>query len=194
MTGTRSYSSAVRDAATDVTRRRILDVATEAFTSRWYDEVTLRGVAAEAGVALQTVSNHFASKELLFAAAIDEWGDRIASSRFAVDPGDVAAALQVLVEDYERTGETTLRLLALEDRVPAVRPPLTRGRQGHEDWVERVFPDALRGLRGGARRRRRAQLVVVTDVYTWRLLRRDKGFSPQETCRAMTELVLALHG
>ena len=170
----------------------MLDVATEAFATRWYDEVTLRGIAGEAGVALQTVVNHFASKELLFAAAIEEWGDRIASARFAVEPNDVPAAVHVLVGDYERTGDTTLRLLALEDRVPAVAAPLARGREGHQQWVEHVFSAALHGARGAARSRRVAQLVVVTDVYTWRLLRRDKGFSPKETTRAMTELVLAL--
>lgn len=193
MTSTSSYSSPVRQAAAEATRRRILDVAAEAFTSRWYDEVTLRGLAAEAGVALQTVTNHFASKEELFSAALEELGDRIESTRFAVEPGDVAGALRVLVEDYERTGEATLRLLALEDRVPAVAAPLAQGRAGHERWVEHVFAPALRGLRGRARSRRRAQLVVVTDVYTWRLLRRDKGFSQQETVVAMTEMVLALH-
>lgn len=168
-------------------------MTTRAFTSQWYDEVTLRGVAAEAGVALQTVTNHFATKEALFGEALAEWGDRIGSVRFAVEPGDVAAALHVLVQDYEQTGDASLRMLALEDRVPVVAGPLARGREGHEQWVDHVFGDALRGLRGAARTRRRAQLVVATDVYTWRILRRDKGFSQQETTRAMTELVLALH-
>lgn len=193
MTGTRYYSSATRDAAQEATRRRILDVATAAFTSQWYDEVTLRGIAAAAGVALQTVNNHFAGKEALFSAAIQEWGDRIGLTRFAVEPGDVPTAVRVLVEDYERTGDTTLRLLALEGRVPAVDAPLAQGRQGHQAWVEHVLGDGLSRLRGTDRRRRCAQLVVVTDVYAWRLLRRDRGFSTRDTARAMTEMVLALH-
>lgn len=182
-----------RSAAAALTRQRVLEVALEAFTQRWYDEVTLRGIAAEARVALQTVTNHFPSKEALFGAAITEWGDRIAHARWSVEPDDVDAAVAVLVDDYERTGETALRFLALEDRVPAVAEPLARGRAGHQRWVEEVFPAALTGLRGRSRTVRRAQLVVVTDVYSWRLLRRDKGLSPAETKRAFAEMVRALH-
>jgi hypothetical protein len=48
-------------------------------------------------------------------------------------------------------------------------------------------------LRGKARSRRVAQLVVVTDVYAWKLLRHDKGLDRDQTIVAMRELVLALH-
>ena len=181
-----------RAAAAEVTRQRVLAAAEEAFTQRWYDEVTLRDVAAHAGVALQTVVNHFPTKELLFGAAIEAWGDRIGETRFAAMAGDIAAAIDVLVEDYERTGDTTLRLLALEERVEAVHPPLKRGRAGHQRWVESFFAEALRKVRGSARRRRLAQLIAATDVYTWRLLRKDRGFDLTETKKAITEMVAAI--
>jgi hypothetical protein len=48
-------------------------------------------------------------------------------------------------------------------------------------------------MRGAARQRRLAQLVAVTDVYTWKLLRRDKGLSRDQTVLAVRELVEALH-
>ena len=70
---------------------------------------------------------------------------------------------------------------------------MERGRAGHQAWVERVFANTLAGLRGEARSRRIAELVVVTDVYTWKLLRRDKGLDRDQTVDAMRELVLALH-
>ena len=63
-----------RAAAAEATRERIVEVALEAFSTRWYDEVTLRGVARDAGVALQTVRNHFASKDELFRAAVERIG------------------------------------------------------------------------------------------------------------------------
>ena len=66
------------------------------------------------------------------------------------------------------------------------------GRAGHQAWVERVFDGALSGLRGKVRARRLAQLVAVTDVYTWKLLRRDKGLDRDQTIAAMRELVLVL--
>ena len=39
---------------------------------RWYDEVTLRDVAEGSGVALQTAVNHFATKEGLLAAMLQD--------------------------------------------------------------------------------------------------------------------------
>jgi hypothetical protein len=74
-----------------------------------------------------------------------------------------------------------------------VQPVMARGRAGHQEWVESVFAAALVGLRGKARRRRIAQLVAVTDVYAWKLLRRDKGLDRDQTIAAIRELVLALH-
>ena len=67
--GTRTYRMSVRAAATQATRERIVEAAAEAFHANWYEDVTMRDVASAAGVALQTVVNHFATKEALFAAA-----------------------------------------------------------------------------------------------------------------------------
>jgi AcrR family transcriptional regulator len=182
-----------RAAATEATRARIIDVALDAFSSSWYDEVTVRGIASDAGVALQTVRNHFPTKDELFLAAIERIDADIQSVRGAVTPGDVDGAISILVDDYERTGDMNLRLLAVEPRVPVVQPQMERGRAGHQAWVERVFADGLTGLRGKARARRIAQLVAVTDVYTWKLLRRDKGLDRDQTSAAMRELVLAIN-
>jgi AcrR family transcriptional regulator len=193
MTGTRSYRMVTRAAAAEVTRERIIEAACDAFGEHWYEDVTLRGVASDADVALQTVVNHFGSKDALFAAAAERMGARIHEVRWSVTPGDIDGAVTALVDDYERTGDGIVRMLAVEDRVPVVRPTLALGREGHQQWVEQVFAAALAGKRGQARTRRVAQLVAVTDVYTWKLLRRDKGFDRKQTVMAMRELVVALH-
>ena len=182
-----------RAAAAEATRERIVEAAVEAFSANWYDEVTLRGVARDAGVALQTVRNHFAGKDELFRAAVERLGEGIQSVRDAVTPGDVDGAITTLVDDYERSGDANLRMLAMEPRLPVVQPLMDQGRAGHQAWVERVFAAALFGLRGRARSRRVAQLVVVTDVYAWKLFRHDKGLDRDQTIAAMRELVLALH-
>ncbi len=176
-----------------MTRERVVEAATAAFDEQWYDDVTLRAVSARAGVALQTVVNHFPSKEELFAAAAQRIGDRIAETRWSVTPGEIDAAVATLVDDYERTGDGILRMLAVEGRLPVVAPTLERGRRGHEDWVAHVFAAALDGLAAAERTLRLAQLVVATDVYTWKILRRDKGLDRSQTITAMRELVAALH-
>ena len=177
----------------EATRERILDVAIEQFSNAWYDDVSLRRIAAAAGVALQTVVNHFGSKEQLFLVVAERIGERIARARWAVKAGDVDGAIAVLVADYEQTGDSTVRNLAVEEKVGAVQPTIDVGRRGHEAWVQHAFPLALAGLTGVARERRVAQLVAITDVYTWKILRRDKGLSVRQVQRAMRELVLALH-
>ncbi len=182
-----------RAAAVEVTRERILQAACEAFVHGWYDDVTLRDIAADAGVALQTLVNHFGNKEALFGAAAEQISDTISTLRRTVAVGDAEGAATTLVDDYEQTGDYTLRTLAIEERVPVVRPVLARGRRGHQEWVEHVFAAALTGLRGVDRKRRVAQLVVITDVFTWKLLRRDKGLSRDQTITAIRELVEALH-
>ena len=191
MSSTR-YQSSARERAVQATRERILQVAVTAFTASDYEDVTLRAIAAEAGTALQTVVNHFGTKEELLGAVAVAVGDTIELERWSVEPGDVAGAIELLVEDYERTADFTLRMLSLEERVPAVLPSLERGRQGHEAWVAHVFDDALRRLRPTVRRRRLFQLVAVTDIYTWKLLRRDKGLDRKQTITAIRELALAL--
>jgi AcrR family transcriptional regulator len=182
-----------RAAAVEVTRERILQAACDGFMHGWYDEVTLRDVAADAGVALQTLVNHFGSKEALFAAAAERISDAISTLRWTVAAGDLEVAATTLVDDYEQTGDFTLRTLAIEERAPVVQPLIARGRRGHQEWVEHVFAAALTGLRGVDRKRRVAQLVVATDVFTWKLLRRDKGLSRDQTITAIRELVEALH-
>jgi AcrR family transcriptional regulator len=184
---------ATRTAAAEATRERILDAACEAFLASWYDEVTLRDLAAAADVALQTVVNHFGTKESLYGAAVERISDAIEARRYDVEPGDVEGAVAALIDDYDQTGDFTLRTLADEGRRAVVVAGLARGRRGHQDWVEHVFPAAFRGLRGAARQRRLAQLVAVTDVYTWKLLRLDKGLSRDQTILAVRELVDALH-
>jgi AcrR family transcriptional regulator len=182
-----------RAAAAEATRQRIIETALAAFMDDWYDDVTIRGVARDAGVALQTVRNHFPTKEDLFSAATQRLDETIVSTRFAVKPGDIDSAIRTLVDDYERNGDANMRTLAIEERVPVVRPVMEKGRTSHQAWVEHVFAAALEGLHKKQRARRVAQLVVVTDVYAWKLLRRDKGLDRDQTITAMRELVLALH-
>lgn len=60
-----------RERKKQLTRQAISDVATELFLERGFDPVTVAEVAAAADVAVQTVFNHFPTKEDLF---FDETG------------------------------------------------------------------------------------------------------------------------
>lgn len=167
-----------RAAAAADTRDRILAAGREAFMERWYDEVTLQDLARDAGVSVQTVINHFGGKEPLFLALAERFSEEIEARR-AVPPGDRAAAVAAVVADYEITGDVTIRMLATEERVGALQAVMDLGRASHRDWVTRTLGD------GDAL----PALIVATDVYTWKLLRRDQRLSPTATTDIMRRLV-----
>jgi AcrR family transcriptional regulator len=176
------YSMELRAAAAEATRERILVAAQEAFLERWYDEVTLAEVARRAGVSGQTVINHFGGKDQLFTAAHERLAEELVERRYSAEPGDVPGIVDALLEDYEVTGDSVVRLLALEEKVPALGPMIAAGRKGHRKWVETMFqaPDTV------------PELIVATDVYTWKLLRRDQGLSRDETAAAIRHMVQAI--
>jgi AcrR family transcriptional regulator len=182
-----------RAASTEETRKRILDVARELWLERWYDEMTLRELADRAGVALQTVVNHFGSKDGIAAAMLEQGLPEEWMTRATARPDEIGEAIELLVADYEITGDALIRSLALEGRIFALHPVLELGRRAHRAWVEHTFPAALSGLSGEARARRLDLLVCAADLYTWKLLRRDRGLSQVQTEAAMRDLVEALH-
>jgi AcrR family transcriptional regulator len=176
------YNMELRAAAADATRERILVAAAEVFLERWYDDVTLAELAKRAGVSGQTVINHYGGKEQLAAAVYDYLGKQITQRRYTPEPGDVEGAVEALVEDYEVTGDAVIRMLALEEKFATLGPLLRRGRKGHREWVETMFqaPDLAH------------ELIVATDVYSWKLLRRDQGLSRERTSAAIRHMVQAI--
>jgi hypothetical protein len=103
--------------------------------------------------------------------------------------GDVRGAVENLVGHYEERGDVALRWLAEEERNPFLGEIVERGRELHREWVASTFAGQLEPARGDGGRLRLAQLVAVTDVYMWKLLRRDMRLSRAETERAIVGLI-----
>ncbi|HEX5533475.1 MAG TPA: TetR/AcrR family transcriptional regulator [Actinomycetales bacterium] len=188
----RPYRMGARASAAAATGERVLDAATEVFWEMPSDHISLEEVARRSGVSVQTVIRHFGGKDGLLAAASAREAGRVRAQRDEAPVGDTAAAIRVLVEHYENTADQVLKMLAEEQRVPALREIVDRGRAMHRDWCARVFSPALTDRVGVERRRRLAQLVAVCDIYTWKLLRRDAGLSRRQTELALVELVQPL--
>jgi AcrR family transcriptional regulator len=185
----RPYRQGARATAAAETGQRILQAVIALYTERWVEQVTLEEVAARAGVTVQTVLRRFGSKEGLLAAAGDEIEQQVTAQRLAAPVGDVVGAIRNLFDHYEVVGDLALRSLAQEERYPPIRALTDRGRQFHYAWVERTFAPLLAGLAGQARERRLAQLIAVTDVYVWKLLRRDRGLDRDQAELALRELI-----
>jgi AcrR family transcriptional regulator len=189
MNTTRTYTMTARARAVEETRARILDACVALHGERPVTEIGLDDIAARAGVSVQTVLRHFGSRAGLEEASFERAQRAVADER-RTPVGDVAAAVQVIVEHYERRGDMALLMLAQESHQDLMARITRQGKAMHRAWVVEVFapflaaaddPEALTDL-----------LVVATDVYAWKLLRRDRGLSRERTESRMRRLVEGL--
>jgi AcrR family transcriptional regulator len=176
------------------TGRRILEATIELHRERYFDQVSLEDIAERAGVTVQTVIRRFGSKERLIEAAAEEGNRQVSRQRNQAPIGDIEGALKNLIDHYEQWGDSVMRLLAQEERVPAFRAVTDAGRALHHEWVERTFAPLLAERTGTARQRLLAELIAICDVYFWKLLRRDLRLSREQTELALKEMILALKG
>lgn len=190
----RAYRMSARADAAAATGARIVEAAIRQFSERRYDEVSLGDIARDAGVTVQTVLRRFGSKEELVAVATMISTDAVRRERAEAPVGDVGGAVRNLMEHYERWGDRILLLLAQEDQVTPLRRVTTAGRSLHYEWVDRVFAPWLARVGGAARRGLRARLIAATDVYVWKIMRKDLGLDARSTEVSMRELVAAVVG
>lgn len=190
----RPYHMRARAEAAAETGRRILEAVIELHRERFFDQVSLEDIAERAGVTVQTVIRRFGNKERLIEAAAEAANRQVTHQRDQAPVGDIEGAVENLVDHYEEWGDSALRLLAQEERVPAFRSVTDAGRALHYEWVERTFAPLLAERTGTARRRLLAELIAICDVYFWKLLRRDLGLSREQTMLAIRETILALKG
>lgn len=178
--------------AAEQTAERVMDAAIALWRDQPYDQMTLQEIADRAGVSLSTVMRRFGSKDGLAEAVLRS--DRVGtqSHRDAVEEGDVAGAVRMIVSEYEAYGDAVMRMIGLEERMDVVRHVVEAGRAAHEQWVERVFGPLLAPAPG--RRIQVLQLVAATDVYTWKLLRRDRHLSPDEVMAVVEDLCRRVAG
>lgn len=186
---TRPYRMQARAAAVEEATERILDAAEELFWENPAQPVTLGAVAELSGVSVHSIIRRFGGQAGMLEAAARRSRARIAGQRADAIPGDLPSVVRALVDHYELMGDRVLGMLAAEPRLPALKDGAELGRRIHAEWCERFFAPALAGLRGADRRRLLAQLVAICDVYTWMLLRRQRGLSRRETERALVEML-----
>ena len=182
------YTMRARADAVAATRERTARAMLKLALAQRYEDITLVAIARAAGVSHQTVLNHFHSKEGVAAAAAEVLARETAEARARARPGDVAGAIRVLVSEYERIGDANARWAISADRLGSLALLLDEARAGHQAWLQQVFAGGLPKA-PEARRRAIVALHAATDVYTWKLLRRDLRLSRQETERAMADLV-----
>jgi AcrR family transcriptional regulator len=188
-----AYTMVARAEGMVATRERIVQAALKLALEQAYEDITLAAIAEAARVSHQTVLNHFASKENVAAAVAEMLARQTQTVRDEATPDDQPGAIAILVGEYERFGDANARWAIASERLGAVAPLLDRARAGHQAWLDRIFADRLPKA-PAVRRHARHALHAATDVYTWKLLRRDLQLSRADTERIMLELVSGILG
>jgi AcrR family transcriptional regulator len=173
----RAYAMTSRLAKAAATKARIRECAARLYAEKALDRLTLDEVAECAEVTVQTILRVFKSKENLFVEAMStsDFPQRL------IEPhGDIAASVAAIFDLYEATGDHILRRLSDEERFAALRGSVELGRRRHREWTRIVFAPQLGRFRGAVRRRIFKGLVAATDVYSWKILRRDEALSRRE--------------
>ncbi len=178
-----------RAEAAAATRERLLAAAWQHFATRPYEDVRLTDIAAAASVTPATLHTSFGSKEQLLSAAFLWWGEQTITQRESAPVGDAAGAVRILYDAYEAHGSAILRMLAQEERIPAIRQMTDAGRLYHHDWAARTFKPLLAGQRAPSRKQRLTAIVIATDLLVWKLLRHDMHLARDEAERIVLAMI-----
>ena len=187
---TREYRQDVRAKQAQANADRIVRTAVALIksTGRTAD-ITLDDVSRDAGVTVRTVLRRFGTRDGVLEAAFAEIKKEFEGYRGPTAPGEVEPAVRTLLDQYERIGDLNMRALEQEHQLPLLHRALTDARRSHRQWLQHVFHPQLDGLRPRQRERTLAALYAATDVYLWKLLRRDLKLDRRETEAAFLRLV-----
>jgi AcrR family transcriptional regulator len=184
----RSYSMTTRAASAEATRGSILRATFDLVGEKSNLEIVLADVAARAGVTVKTILRHFGSRDGLF-DAVAEFAAREIDEERATPVGDPGRAVTIIVDHYETRGDWVIRMLAQEQTDARIAGLVDRGRRTHRDWVRATFAPQLESVAAPGREAAIDLLVVATDVYTWKILRRDRGLDRSLAERRIRTLV-----
>jgi AcrR family transcriptional regulator len=166
---TRSYDSSRRAAAAENTRRSILESARKLLVTRGYGGMTMAAVAAEAGVALDTVYASVGRKPKLVVLLVET---AVSGSDDAVPAAERDYVRQIrAAEDAAQKLEIYARALRL---IHARLAPVVRALRE----AARTHPELRRLWKGIAERRRRNMATFAADLVATGQVR--SGLEPQE--------------
>ena len=157
--------------------------------TRRVGDITLEDIARESGLTVRSVLRRFGSRDSVLEAAFLRLKDELGSLRVATPPGDVDAAIDSLLDQYEQIGTFNIRALREEEEMPLLHRVLDEARGFHRDWLRGVFGPHLARLSPAERERRLTALYAATDIYLWKLLRRDLKCDRRSTVETIRRLV-----
>ncbi len=151
------------------TRQRIIDAALRAFGTDGFDATSLDALASELGITKQTILYHFASKDVLLEAVIDNAG---AELRAVIEAGLVTAGpgwgrIEAVVRSVFRLAGRRPELLGLLREASRLGPPpATRLREQLDPFITRATTFLEDEMAAGQVRRTDARLLLLSAYST----------------------------
>lgn len=187
---TRRYKQTIRSEQMLARHQQMIDAVFALIDRGSFGEVTLQGVADEAGVSIKTVTRHFGSKEELLRQAMAEATGAEEDSR-KVAVGDLDAVAEVLGERYEQMAEAIYRMGDIELTYTWLSDWVQMARTSHLDWLADAFAPWL-PPRGHERQDRLMCLFSATEIRSWWAIRHRFGYSPARARSVMKRQLEAL--
>ncbi len=156
--GRRSQAESVR------TQARILDRAERLFARKGYRGVSLRELAAAAGVRPFTIQHHFGSKLGLYQAVLNRWDAEVLArlSRITQEGGDFATFVEAVVDELFEFFLSKRDWVAVSARA-ALGEGLPRRVALHEQsWIQ-FIDSTMRDRRRGALKLDLGQLLITVE-------------------------------
>ncbi|MBA4024195.1 MAG: transcriptional regulator BetI [Gordonia sp.] len=191
MKTTRNYVMRSRAESAELTRQRALHATVALAGEKPFSTIVLPEVAARAGVSVQTVLRQFGNRDGLLDAATAFVGDQL-NSQAVTTPGNVRAALDALFDHFEARGDVIIMLLGQEGWDRRAQSLTSGEREAHREWVTSVFAPQLAGIATRTRNELIDMLLVATDVYTWKVLCRDRGLTRAQAQKRVDRMITAL--
>ncbi len=191
-----------REIAAADTRREILRVARQLFAEHGYANTSVQQIAAESGVAVQTIYSSVGSKAALLLALndlIDEEasiGPLAAELRSEEDPAQlVAKAVHITRQLNERCGDLIRVLLSAEPAEPDVAAAVADGMRRHDEGASSLGRQlaSMGALPAEVTAEHAAAAFgMMTSPASWRQLTQGAGWSFDDSEVWLTDSVVKL--
>lgn len=193
---TRSYDGSKRKAQAEARKQHIVACAAELLLAHTNEELTLEAVAKKAETTVQTILRNFGSRDGLMIATLEIAGPADSDRRAfgVVSEHGIAGAVERLFGAYEQVGDLVIRLLAEEHRSSEIHKAVEVGRIYHKDWVRMNFGPWLDSKSPTERSTLFHALLTSTDIYVWKILRRDEALGRKSSVASVVLTIEALLG
>lgn len=188
----RSYNNKSRAKKAVDTKDEIMN----AFSLLWMEyslnDITLQLIADKANVTTRTILRKFGSKENLVEECLISNATTVQEERGNELDGGIGQALKMLLKNYEKMGDAAIRTINLESELEIARKIGEAGRKVHRAWCKKVFAQYLPPEGGDTYERDLTAFIASTEIYLWKLMRKDLKMSEEETFAVFKRMINGL--